>query len=314
MKQLAGALDLRVLLSGAGGFVGRHFAVTLARKGHELVALVRRQTWPPVLDQQKGVRIERADLAQAASLPSGPFDAVVHCAAAIPSAVPDAAELFRINVEGSRRLFEHGLRSRAGTIIFCSSMAVYGRIDADVVDPETPVHEPNAYGRSKLECERLLAELSRAHTGLRALSIRLPGVVGHGSHDNFLSDTMARLAAGETVDVRNPDALFNNVVHIDDLACFAETLLGALPFGHRATTIAADDPLPIREVVGLLQAAAGPRAGVQYLQEGHSFLIANEHARTLGYRPATVRDSVWRFASAHRAEIDLSRTASSQQT
>ncbi len=97
-------------------------------------------------------------------------------------------------------------------------MAVYGRVEDDVVDPDTPVREPNAYGRSKLACERLLADLSRAHSDLRALSIRLPGVVGPGSHDNFLSDTMTRLAAGQNVVARTPDALFNNVVHIDDLA------------------------------------------------------------------------------------------------
>jgi nucleoside-diphosphate-sugar epimerase len=305
---------VRVLISGAGGFVGRHLAAAMARSRHDVVALVRRQTWPAILDQQKGVRIQRADLSQAGGLPPGPFDAIFHCAAAIPSAVSDSAELFRVNVEGSRRFFEHGLRARAGTIIFCSSMAIYGRIDTDVVDPDTPIHDPNAYGRSKLECERLLTELSRAHSGLRALSIRLPGVVGSGSHDNFLSDTMARLAAGETVLVRNPDAPFNNVVYVDDLAHFVDTLLGSLPLGHRATTIASTDPLSIREVVGVLQAAAGPGAAVHYRHEGHSFLISNKHARTLGYRPATVRDSVRRFASAHRAELDLSRTASSQQT
>jgi nucleoside-diphosphate-sugar epimerase len=310
---LTEVLIVRVLISGAAGFVGRHLAAAAARNRHDVVALVR-QTWPAILDQQKNVRIQAADIAQGKGLPPGPFDAIFHCAAAIPSVVPDSAELFRLNVEGSRRFFEHGLHARANTIIFCSSMAVYGRIDADVVDPDTPIHNPNDYGRSKLESEQLLAELSRAHTDLGALSIRLPGVVGPGSHDNFLSDTMTRLVAGETVDVRNPDALFNNVVHIEDLAYFAETLLGSVPLGHRATTIAATDPLPIREVVGLLQAAAGPGAAVNYHQEGHSFLIANEHARTLGYRPATVRDSVRRFASAHRAELDLSRPASSQQT
>ena len=190
-------------------------------------------------------------------------------------------------------------------------MAVYGRIDADVVDRDTPINEPGAYGRSKLESERKLAELSRAHAGLRALSIRLPGVVGPGSHDNFLSDTMARLAAGETANVRNPDALFNNVVHIDDLARFVDTLLATLPPGHQVTTIAAADPLPIREVVGLLQTAAGPGAAVHYRQEGHSFLISNEHARTLGYRPATVRDAVQRFAAGYAVE-HLARAPSAE--
>jgi nucleoside-diphosphate-sugar epimerase len=289
---------VRVLISGAGGFVGQCLAAAMARRGHEVMALVRR-TRPAVLDQQKGLSVERVDLAQAGPLPAGPFDAVIHCAAAIPATVSDEAELMRINVEGSRRLFEHAVNAGADVIIFCSSMAVYGRIDDDIVDPDTPVREPNAYGRSKLECEHLLAELSRTHADLRALSIRLPGIVGPGSHDNFLSDAMAGLAAGGTVVVRNPEALFNNVVHIDDLAGFTDTLLGTLPAGHRAITIGAENPLPIRDVVGIMAAAAGGVGAVRYERGGgRPFLISNEFARSLGYRPATVRDSVERFARA----------------
>jgi nucleoside-diphosphate-sugar epimerase len=291
---------VRVLISGAGGFVGRHLAVAMARDRHEVVALVRRPSWPAMLDQSR-VRVECADLGEAATLPAGPFDAVIHCAAAIPATVADAAELFRINFEGSRRLFKHALRSGAGTIIFCSSMAVFGRIDADVVGPDTPICDPNPYGRSKFACERLLDVLIGMHPALRALSIRLPGVVGPGSHDNFLSDTMGRLAAGETVAVRNADAPFNNVVHVDDLALFVGALPGTLPYGHQVTTVAATEPLPIRAVVDILLAAAPVAAAVQYRNEGHSFLISNDHARTLGYRPATVRDSIKRFALAHRA-------------
>jgi nucleoside-diphosphate-sugar epimerase len=175
-------------------------------------------------------------------------------------------------------------------------MAVYGRIDVDMVDRDTPINGPSAYGRTKLTSEKKLAELCRNHGRLRALSIRLPGVVGPGSHDNFLSDTLRDLAAGKTVSVRNADALFNNVVHIEDLADFASTLLATLSPGHLVTTIGAVDPLPIRDVVGLLQTAAAPGAVIRYRKEGHSFLISNDHARTLGYRPATVHDSVERFA------------------
>lgn len=286
---------MRILISGAGGFIGRHLSMALARDRHDVVALVRR-SWPAVLDRQKGLLVERADLVQAERLPAGPFDAIIHCAAAIPATVPDETELVRVNVEGSRCLFEHAVHAGVGTIIFCSSMAIYGRVEDDAVDPDTAVREPNAYGRSKLECERLLADLSSAHSGLRALSIRLPGVVGPGSHDNFLSDTMACLAAGETIVVHNPDALFNNVVHIDDLVRFADILLGSLPRGHRAITIGAENPLLIRDVVGILETAAGRIDAVRYEYGGRPFVISNERARSLGYRPATVRDSVERFA------------------
>ena len=285
---------MRILVSGAGGFVGGHLAVALAVGGHEVVALVRRSR-PAILERSQRIFVARADLAGTEALPAGPFDAVIHCAAAIPSAVPEAQDLVRINVEGSQRLFEHAIKAGTNVVVFCSSMAIYGRIDADMVDRDTPINEPRPYGRSKLVSEEKLSELCRDHSGLRALSIRLPGVVGPGSHDNFLSDTLRRLAAGQTASVRNAHAPFNNVVHIDDLAHFACTLLETLPPGHRATTIGAVEPLPIREVVGLLQVAAAPGAAVRYREEGHSFLISNDHAQTLGYRPATVRDAVERF-------------------
>jgi nucleoside-diphosphate-sugar epimerase len=286
---------MRILISGAGGFVGGHLAVALAVGGHEVVALVR-QSRPAILERSQRIFVARADLAGTEALPAGPFDAVIHCAAAIPSVVPQEQDLTRINVEGSRRLYEHAIKAGTNVVVFCSSMAVYGRIDVDIVDRDTPINGPGAYGRSKLASEEKLAELCRNHGGLRALSIRLPGVVGRGSHDNFLSDTLRDLAAGKTVSVRNADALFNNVVHIDDLAEFASTLLATLSPGHRVTTLGATDPLPVREVVGLLQTAAAPGAEIRYRQEGHSFLISNQHAQTLGYRPATVRDAVSRFA------------------
>jgi nucleoside-diphosphate-sugar epimerase len=294
---------VRLLISGAGGFVGGHLATTMAREGNDVVALVRR-AGPGCLDGHEKVQIERTDLADEASLlPDGPFDALIHCAAAIPNAVADEAEFTRINVEGSRRLFSYAIDAHARVIVFCSSMAVYGDVSADVVDPHTPINAPSAYGRSKLQCEATLAELSYAHAGLRALSIRLPGIVGPGSHHNFLSDTMERLAAGERIFVRNPDALFNNVVHIDDLARFVDTLLKALSPGHRVTTIAAADPLPVRDVVGILQHAASGGGEVQFRREGHSFLVSSEHARGLGYKPATVRDAVQRFAAGYGAKL-----------
>jgi UDP-glucose 4-epimerase len=290
---------VRLLISGAGGFVGGHLATAMADNGNDVVALVRR-TAAKRLDRCENVRVAQVDLAdEAASLPGGLFDAVIHCAAAIPSAVPDEAELIRINVEGSRRLFAHALDSGARVIVFCSSMAVYGNVTADTVGPDTPINAPGAYGRSKLQSEAMLAELCHADAGLRALSIRLPGVVGPGSHHNFLSDTMQRLAAGESISVRNPEALFNNVVHIDDLGRFAGAVLTALPPGHRATTLAAVEPVPVREVVGILQQAAGAAGEVQYRREGHSFLVSSDHACSLGYQPPTVRDAVARFAAGY---------------
>jgi UDP-glucose 4-epimerase len=286
---------MRVLVTGAGGFVGRHVASALAARGWQVLAGVHRHR-PPELESVAGIEVVPADLAGAQPLPvRGTCEAIVHCAAALPSRVPDEAELIRQNVDGMRRLLDFAAEAGVRTFLHCSSMAAFGRIEVDVVTPDTPVMAPGAYGRSKLEGERLLAAAA-ASGPLRALSVRLPGVVGAGSHDNFLSGLVAALRAGEPIVARNPEALFNNIVHVDDLTGFFADLLGSLAPGHRITTIAAREPMTIRAIVALLSAAAGREVRVTYETGGRPFLIDPEPARALGYRVPTVRDSLERLA------------------
>ena len=286
----------RILVTGAGGFIGRHLTTSFAAAGWNVVALVHRSC-PASLHVQPRVRIEHADLAGNCPLPDGSFDAALHCAAAIPATTPNDTELVRINVEGTRRLLDHAVRHGASRIIYCSSMAVYGRINSDVVDVDTPIQDPDAYGRSKLVGEWALAELCERTPGIAGLSMRLTGVVGAGSHDNFLSDAMRRVLTGKEVVLRNPNSLFNNVVYVGDLVAFIAHLLESLPPGHRVTTIAADEPLPIRRVVALLFELTGRLEKVRFETNGRSFLISPEPARRLGFRVPTVAQSVTRFAS-----------------
>lgn len=286
---------MRVLVTGAGGFVGRHMAKALAGRGWQVLAGVHRQR-PIEFDGVAGIEIVQADLADAQPLAfEGACEAIVHCAAALPSAVPNANELFRQNVEGMRRVLEWAHEAGSRTVLYCSSMSAFGRIDVDLVTPDVPVADPDAYGRSKLEGERLLRDFA-ATSGVRALSVRLPGVVGAGSHHNFLSNLVTAIRGDRPLVVRNPSALFNNIVHIDDLTGFFAELLHTLQPGHRMTTIAADGPMTISAAVSQLCAAAGREGRITYEEGGRSFLICPESARALGYRVPTVEDSIHRLA------------------
>lgn len=293
---------MNVLVTGAGGFIGSHTARALSAQGWSVTAAIHRNL-PPALHNIRGVEIIRADLASATALPlSAPCDAIVHCAAALPSTVTDEDELFRRNVDSMQNLLAFASSAKTRLIINCSSMAAFGTIDAEVVTPELAPNNPGSYGRAKLEGEHLLAAYA-AETGARTLSIRLPGVVGNGSHDNFLSNVVAAIRTHRPIVARNPDALFNNIVHIDDLTGFFINLADNLATGHTLTTISADEPMTIKDVVTQLCAAIPNKTPISYEDGGTPFLISPEPARKLGYRVPTVRDSIDRVARDCLSEV-----------
>jgi nucleoside-diphosphate-sugar epimerase len=276
----------RALVTGAGGFVGRAVSAALLDARWEVVALVRKRRPEP----RAGLTAVAADL-ESGTLPGGAYDCVVHCAAEVPAYCPDPDLLYRNNVEGTARL----LALEASRFIYMSSMAACGPIKAPEADERSPLAAGDPYGRSKAEGERLVEQWSRSRDRA-AVSIRLPGVVGAGGRNNFLCDSLQRILRDQPVSARNPDAPFNNVVHVRDLAAFVCALAGRLPAGHAALTVAAREPLAIREVLERMhrRAARAPRIEWQP-PGGNPFLIRFERAVALGYRPATVADSVERF-------------------
>ena len=202
-----------VVVTGAGGFVGGFVADWLVRQGADVTAVLHtlpERTAVPVA----GLQWRKADLLEPGTLPPQ-FDALVHCAALLPSRSSDPDLVYRSNVTMAE-IFEQAIAAGARVIINLSSMSVYGAITVPVVTEALMPTDADAYGRAKRDAELLLADRCQSHA-IAGLSIRLPGTVGKGSHHNFLSDCLTRMRAGETLTAFNPDAPFNNIVHVRDL-------------------------------------------------------------------------------------------------
>jgi nucleoside-diphosphate-sugar epimerase len=293
---------VRVLITGVGGFVGSHAARACLARGWEVTGIRRR---PASGAEPAGMKIVQTDLRELRGLPDR-YDALLHCAAEIPARCPDAGQLYETNVGTTRALLAHAAAAGAKRAVCMSSMSVYGPVAAPVVDENSPLAASDAYGLSKIEGERL-AQAWGVQPGRSAVSIRLPGVVGLGSHDNFLSGVIHAILADETVVARNPDGMFNNIVHMDELTAFLAGLLSEAPPGHVALTLAAEAPMRVDAVLDLMARSAGRSLRVEWREGGPpAFLIEFSLARRLGYRPATVGESVARFA-AERASGQLVR-------
>lgn len=282
---------MHVVVTGAGGFVGGCVSQRLAARGFAVTAISRGR-----LNSVSGpdVTWRSSNLLERDCLPPS-FDALIHCAAELPSRTPDPESLYRLNATMARNVFDGARKARARSIVFLSSMSVYGRIAAAEVREDTPPDNPDAYGRAKRDAEDMLEAAIGEGVG-SGLAIRLPGTVGKGSHHNFLSDSLARILAGEVVRAQNPDASFNNIVHARDLAAFVDAWLTAPQAGYTVTNLAATEPMTIREVLGkMFSLARRPERIAFGPTERPAFLISLDRARSLGYCPATVHDSVTAF-------------------
>ena len=134
---------MRIAVSGASGFIGAALLPLLAQRGHEVTPLARGDT-------------------------PGSGDAVVHLAN-IAHTRAARADLWEVNVEGTRRIAEASRAQGIGKFVYLSSAKA--------------LEQDDDYGRSKAAAEQALREVS----GLEVVVLRPPLVYGPGVRANFLA-------------------------------------------------------------------------------------------------------------------------------
>lgn len=284
---------MHVLITGAGGFVGGHLVAGLAAAGMTVTAVFRRPS--PSAVSPVGVRSAVADLPDLDGLPER-VDAVAHAAALLGGPDTPLSAFIDANARATAALVDYARRAGARRFIYISSTSVYGRIAAPTADENTAIIDPDAYGLTKRLGEMALAE---AAADLPGLALRLPGVIGPGAHRNFLAVTLDRLRRGDPATAVNPDAPFNNAVHVADLTAFVIRLLtGDGWSGFDAMPLGAAGAVTIRGAVERLAAACGSTSPLSFTSAPRpTFTIDSRRAAGYGYRPMEIGAMLDRFAA-----------------
>lgn len=225
---------MRVLITGATGFVGGRIARRYVLRGDDVTAIVRDPS--PELEEM-GVRQIDGGLEAIDAEVVRHIDVVVHAAAA---AGPDLAAARAVNRDGTARLVDAALATDLERFVHISTTSVYDRAagEDELTEDARLVHaddDASPYAITKAEAEHEVGRATAA--GLRAAVLRPPAVLGAGPTSTWGTRVPRRLVAGDPMPT-HPDTSFG-WVHVEDLvdaviaaADLSETLVTNVVGGH----------------------------------------------------------------------------------
>jgi GDP-4-dehydro-6-deoxy-D-mannose reductase len=201
---ISGRTAVKVLVTGASGFIGRSLVRLAVDQGHEVVGTYLATAELSARNLPRtGVQWVRLDMQDGPSIArlveEVRPEAVFHLAAQAYAlrAWQDPVDTFETNVIGTIRLYE-ALRSRppAAGVLLASSGAAYGVPRRLPIGEDTPLNATNPYGVSKA-CQDMLSLQYSLNFGLRILRARLFGTTGPGKTGDALNDFARQVASIE---------------------------------------------------------------------------------------------------------------------
>lgn len=251
-----------VLVTGAGGFVGRAAARHLAVAGYRVRAASRQPERLAGSCFETGRMPVAADDRQGWEALVAGVDHVVHCAgiAAASARIP-AIEYRRANVELADALARAARERISGRFVFLSSIrAVAAATETAIVTEAMEPHPDSGYGRSKLEAERLLASIFTGADAGRLVTLRPVVIHGDGARGNVAA--LMRLAR---LPVPLPLAGLGAKRSLLDVESLADAIRHVIeaPQAAGGTFVVCDRPaLSVAEIVAAMRSGMGRRPGL----------------------------------------------------
>jgi GDP-4-dehydro-6-deoxy-D-mannose reductase len=276
---------VRVLVTGADGFVGPHLVQRLIETGHEVLAACRpggapvhRWLGPQWRNAVQAVDLEITEPASVIAALNAEPEAIVHLAAVAysPDAQADPVQAWDVNVAGTEHLLRAAAERRppgseGPVVVVASSAEVYGegeprpRVETDVPRPH------NVYSWSKAGAE-LAAAYAISAWGLRVMVVRPFPATGPGQTHRVIPNWLAALRKGEPIS--GDPTIVRDYIDVRDMAEAYLALLGAGRSGETYNIATGREvrfgelAAKLGEMVGAegrLVAPLKPRAGLQHL-------------------------------------------------
>jgi UDP-glucose 4-epimerase len=253
----------RVLVTGGSGFIGRHVVSQLADAGAH-VRVIDLQPHPdPDVEIVQGDLVDPA--VRKAALDGG-FDFVVHLAAvtSVLRSLEQPELTFRTNVAATAGLLEDARHAGVKALVFTSTNAVTGPMDAPAITEAATLRPMTPYGSTKAAGEMLMWAYTASY-GMRCAYLRLTNVYGPGmqAKDSIVARLMRGIRLGQEFEIYGDGTQVRDYVHVHDVVAAAKLALTDERW-QGATVIGTGASLSVLEVVDEVLRISGAELSVHH--------------------------------------------------
>ena len=292
---------MRILVTGASGFLGRHLIPALGRR-HEIVATTR----AGISSKESGIRWINADLARMDDdwqFPSH-VDAVLYMAQSrrYREFPEGGADMFGVNVHSLWRFVDYARRVGAGQFVFASSANVYGPSPLPL-NEDAAIDPTTFYATSKRIAEMILESYGAE---LPTTILRLFTLYGPGQEDSLVADLIDRVKNGRPVTLSGGCGPKFSPLYVTDACEAIKRVIERPPesAGARHYNVGGTEEVSIRDFAEAIALSCGIDPMFEHREiEGEAGWVVDgrRFAAATGWAPETMlKDGLAHTVSARR--------------
>ena len=317
---------MKLLVTGAAGFIGMHSCKRLLERGHEVFGIDNlNDYYDPALKRARLEQLrpfpkfafEKLDIADAPALgavfESGRFDAVLHLAAqaGVRYLLENPMAYVNSNVAGFLNILEGCRKLKIPHLCYASSSSVYGANTEMPFREDHRVDQPVSMYAATKRANELMAHSYGELYDLRSTGLRFFTVYGPwGRPDMALFIFTRAMLAGQPIRVFNGGDMRRDFTYIDDIA---EAVTAIVERPHPGTpkarlfNVGHGSPVKLMDFVHAVEHELGKKAQIEFapMQPGDvqaTYACTEKLRAEIGYAPSTtIETGVERFVIWYRA-------------
>lgn len=326
---------MRLLVTGAAGFIGMHACARLLERGHEVCGIDNLNAYyDPALKRARlaclqghpGFAFEKIDVSDERAVGelfrTQRFDVVMHLAAqaGVRYSLENPMAYVTSNVNGFLNILEGCRTANIGHLCYASSSSVYGANTELPFHEEQRVDDPVSLYAATKRANELMARSYGEAFGLATTGMRFFTVYGPwGRPDMALFIFSQAILEGRPIRVFNGGDMLRDFTYIDDVVDAVTTLVEQPHPGGKGAALARlfnigrGSPVKLMDFVRAIERALGRTAQIELapMQQGDvraTYASTERLRQAIGYQPATtVEEGVGRFVAWYREHESMAR-------